>query len=446
MASTSAWPVHKRGHRRPGRRTVVACLVLSALLHGVLLWQLGSGRQDEPAPLQARLERFLKRPVPSRRALVRRMARPTAPRPLVRAPAAKHRGAARAPSAVPSLQAPHPALAVRLHAPAALALPMLPAPTPQLGSEPQMTPHSVDTQRLGGDRVDLGLELIDPANFDTGRHRSVILVDPADRQGLKGYLHLASVTSPTVERAEAEDPFKARASFWWLSTERSIIEKRMLQGLADIMHERTGVAVDVTDALSLSDPQLLSAPFVLFTVGSPFELGRSELHNLGAYLTSGGFLFAEVVRRPVHDDDLRGVGERSLRGTIRAALATARLREHRDWAFTRLDPGHPLFHCFYEISSLPRGWWDSEGQAGPEARSAIPRYIETIEVDGHVVGILSHKNYSEFWLGRPPHFSDTMDKGLERAGFELVERLGVNILVYALTREGSLAQKLVAAE
>ena len=40
----------------------------------------------------------------------------------------------------------------------------------------------------------------------------------------------------------------------------------------------------------------MQVPFVLLTVDTPFEFTDSEAANLGAYLTSGGFLFADIVR------------------------------------------------------------------------------------------------------------------------------------------------------
>ena len=72
-------------------------------------------------------------------------------------------------------------------------------------------------------------------------------------------------------------------------------------------------------------------PFVLLTVSGPFEFTDSEAANLGAYLTSGGFLFAEIVRelRPDYSDaDLDIPAVRSL---IRTSLQAAGYQERKDW-------------------------------------------------------------------------------------------------------------------
>ena len=94
----------------------------------------------------------------------------------------------------------------------------------------------------------------------------------------------------------------------------------MLQGLADKMVAKTQVHVEVRDAVSLEDPQLLQVPFVLLTVDTPFEFTDSEAANLGAYLTGDGVLLVERVCTPL------GRGSKwFLRppGTIRVCSATS---------------------------------------------------------------------------------------------------------------------------
>ena len=73
-------------------------------------------------------------------------------------------------------------------------------------------------------------------------------------------------------------------------------------------------------------------------------------------------------------------------------------------------------------------------------------------MQGRTVGLYSRKNYADFWAGRAEQTREadraaSFIGAFDMGGEELpVYDLGVNILVYALTREGSLAQKLVATK
>ena len=78
--------------------------------------------------------------------------------------------------------------------------------------------------------------------------------------------------------------------------------------------------------------------------------------------------------------------------------------------------------------------------------------MEGIEVNGRIVGVYSQKCYAEMWAGEAER-SRERDRAANKAGrFDTgadelpVYDLGVNIVVYALTREGSLAQQLVEAD
>ena len=79
-------------------------------------------------------------------------------------------------------------------------------------------------------------------------------------------------------------------------------------------------------------------------------------------------------------------------------------------------------------------------------------YLEGIVIGGQLVGVYSMRNYADFWAGIG---RETLDwslannainhSSLASAEEPLVYNLGVNLVVYALTREGSLARQLVDA-
>ena len=221
---------------------------------------------------------------------------------------------------IPIVEAPRPAVEP---------LVLLPAlPDRRIG--PSLQPGAVTGSRTGGDEIDLGLEMMDVEALDTGRHRSVMVVDPGDRTALKGFLYLSGVYSESMERAE-EASGRPRSGL----VSRRVAERRSLHGLSDKMTEHTGVRTEVLDGLSLDDARLLEVPFLLLTSTFTFPFTDSEARNLGRYLTTGGFVFADVADRggrPLKGDyDLP-----ALRSFIRAAFSRVGLREGKDWGFQRL--------------------------------------------------------------------------------------------------------------
>ena len=426
-------------------RKLQGCLALSLALHLLLIFAVPHRERVTQFPVElSSVVKFEKRP-PPQRTLARRQ-RPLQ-RPLVRRPALQATPVV-AMRPAPSVSRPLPVFkssAPRLPTaslPDRLMLPVPDFPARHIG--PQLRAGALEGTRQGADEIDLALELMDVEALDTGRHRAVVIVDPADRRKLKGFLYLSSVHSPSIERAE-----QGRAS-----QTRQMAEKRMLQGLADKMVASTQIHVEVRDAVALDDPQLLQVPFVLLTANTPFEFTETEAANLGAYLTSGGFLFADIVRFlwPNYSDDELDIP--AVRSLIRASLQAVGYQEGKDWQFTRLEITHPIYHCFYDVGSLPRGMRDMHYIAVTENQPPLtPDYLEGIVVGEQLVGVYSMRGYADFWSGIAKQARD-WDMALnvinspfrDSAEEELVYNLGVNIVVYALTREGSLARQLIAAD
>ena len=436
-------PLHKNSKLQ-------SCLVLSLGLHLLVLFGLTHHERVTQYPVLPQIMvKFTKRP-PPQRSLTRRQ-RPQQ-RPLVRRPALQaapvvaQRPAPTASRPLPMVQA----AALRIPTaslPDRLMLPVPDFPARQIG--PQMRAGALEGTRQGADEIDLSLELLDVEALDTGRHRAMVVVDPHDRRQLKGFLYMSNVYSPSIERAEQENIASETRPFFHT---RQMAEKRMLHGLADKMVASTQVHVEVRDAVRLDDSQLLQVPFVLLTVNAPFEFTEMEVANLGAYLTSGGFLFAEIVRvlRPNYSDtDLDIPAVRSL---IRASFEAVGYQEWKDWQFTRLELTHPIYHCFYDVDSLPRGMRDmhfiSDGAGYPPP---TPDYLEGIMVGEQLAGVYSMRGYADFWAGVAEQMRDEgLRNNIANSPFLIssvdemsVYNLGVNIVVYALTHEGSLAQQLV---
>lgn len=444
------------------RRRVCVALGVSLLLHvgTVLIWVTPRG-DDTVTAAQHKVRIFTKR-TRSPRPLMRQRPSRVVSRPLARLPGV--RGTPTVASAPAGLRTARRGLQgvpipIQEGMPPPPDIPMEPLstwPAPQVG--PRARPGALAGSRVGTDEVDLSLEMLSPEALDTGRHWATVVLDPADRQAIRGYVHLARANSAAIERSESI----SWGDYWaggrrGQGLSRRETETQTLAGLAQAMNEETGVRAEVVTSMSLDDHALLSAPFLLLTVADRFECTATETRNLGRYLTGGGFLYAEVVSIPRPQGNTFVVDIPSLRQLIRAALRSQSLSEGRDWCFVRLQTGHPLFHCYYDIDSLPLGYWDIGASQEHSYNDKIPEftwsppYLEGIQVHGALVGIYSQKDYADYWAGAAEAGSyERSGRYLARAmdGGESVPvyRLGVNILVYALTREGSVAQKIVAAE
>ena len=446
-------PLRERGHQhRRSRLPAVGALTLSAVLHGLLMLAGDDWFAPTPtwSPVEAPTQRFVKRLPPTRRPLARDQRQRSLQRPLTRQPAARAAPVAALSPAPLTTQRqllrgfPVPIVATAVPPPTPPLIPLSTLPTPHIGAHIQS--GTLTGARTGSEEIDLGTELLDIQALDTGRQRAVVMVDPADPRDIKGFLYLSSVYSESMERASAARTWQPYVTAVQTVPQpsRRMEETAILQRLADLLSERTGVRAHVLDGLALSDPRLRSIPFLLFTASDPFELPATEVLNLGRYLASGGFLYAEVTTSPLHAEWMTEVDLPALRRLVRDALTTAGKLEGRDWEYVRLNAEHPFYRCYYEMDAPPLGYY--------EPLDGVPDYLEGIELHGRLAGIYSRKAYADAWAqsegaadlaGRPYEFLAAAAGIGER---EAALRLAVNILVYALTREGSLAQQLVAAE
>ena len=445
-------------------------VVLAALVHLLLVVAIGvrtiyeerepslSGKFVKRRPLQQPvLRRTLVQPAP-----VRRLER------AVEAPRAHARVVAPSPLALASPQL----LASRQ------ALPSLP-PRPlrtshSFGGSGRLRSSAARIAIQAAEHVNLGLELLDVDAFDTGRYRALVVQDPHDRRKLRGFVHFTAVEIRSASENTTD-------LFWGMpiAVARSIdrgsvyfpdwrhsANVRALHSLAMELEAETGLRAVVDANVTLDAPEVLSSPFILLTSLVEFQPTEHEIAKLGRYLTSGGFAYVEQVGSDIYGRKSGTFPEIiSLRSLVSRALATQGLREGTDWTFEPLSMDHPLFHCYYDIDTLPLNFWqatyaDREGVAERQGADRypsdeyIPRYIEGIHLEGRLVLVYSQQNYRDFWSKRPERaLTESSDYRLNnfvnvpfhRPSSTPAIRLGINVVVYALTQEGSLARRLVTA-
>ena len=60
------------------------------------------------------------------------------------------------------------------------------SPTSTMTIEPKLTAAAVTSTRTSEHKIDMGLEMLDVDNMDTGRYRAIIVQDATDKQAIKG--------------------------------------------------------------------------------------------------------------------------------------------------------------------------------------------------------------------------------------------------------------------
>ena len=443
-------------------------VVLAGLLHLLLVVAIGvrTVYEDREPTLSGK---FVKR---------RPLQQPVLRRPLLQpAPVRRLERAVEAPRAYARAVAPRPLTTVfpRLLA-SRQALPSLPPrplrPSRSFRGSGRLRSSAAGIAIQAADHVDLGLELLDVAAFDTGRYRALVVQDLRDKGKLQGFVRFTAVeirsaSENTADFFEGMPVAVARRideGIAYFPDWRHSANVRSLRSLAMELEAETGLNAVVDENVTLDAAEVLSSPFILLTSLVEFEPTESEVAKLGRYLTSGGFAYVEQVGSDVHGwvsgtyPDLI-----SLRSLVRRSLATQGLREGRDWSFEPLSMDHPIFHCYYDVDTLPVNYWqatyaDREGQAEQyynwpyPTDENIPRYIEGIHLDGRLVLVYSQQSYRDFWSKRPER---ALTEGSEyilanwnhvphhRPSSTPAIRLGINVVVYALTQEGSLARRFV---
>ena len=145
-------------------------------------------------------------------------------------------------------------------------------------------------------------------------------------------------------------------------------------------------------------------------------------------MTSGGFLFAG------HGHPDFDPGNRSLRKMIKDALATYDIEYGRDWTFIRLSPGHPMYHCYFDFDAPPDIDWDYYRH---DIHPNETHYIHGVHVGNRMVAAMCDGNINIAWgdwgwFGGYKHLDPTR-----------IYQFGVNVLIFALTQEGSITNRVM---
>jgi hypothetical protein len=293
-----------------------------------------------------------------------------------------------------------PSPAANLLNPAALNPGPLPAglganPSLGLAGAPQIT-------RIAEQHVDMSLEMLDINSMDTGRYRAMVVQDPQDRQSLKGFVKFSQVMSARAV---------ATGTVGWGS-----VNVRQVDALRDAVNEYTGLQADFIGSIAYDDERLLEVP-VIIPQGIPSE---SEMEQLAKYLLAGGFVIGETLEAEearlfwaAWEEALEKYG-----GLVRG----------QDFWKARLPDDHPLFTSFFDIrGGMTTGYPPSLG-----SKSELNKwnYLLGYFVKGRLAGVSPCTEWG--WMNQ--RYGGGSTRQLQVA---------VNIIVYALTQEGSMTQRLM---
>jgi len=260
--------------------------------------------------------------------------------------------------------------------------------------EPKLAAAAVTSTRASEHKIDMALEMLDVNSMDTGRYRAMVIQDAGDKQAIKGFVKMAQVMSA---RALAG----GTTGYGTVTLNVDTVDR-----LRDVLNEYTGLKAEFLGFITFDDPRLLEVPIIL-PQGRPNE---AEMANMAKYLTSGGFVFGGLYEEALE----------KYAGLIRG----------KDFWSERLPDTHPVYSSFFDLKGgMPFGYSPSlsQGKSGVKPWN----YLRGHFVKGRLVGITPGDGG---WGWQNDNRGGDSTRQLQ---------LAVNIIIYALTQEGSITQRLM---
>ncbi|MCC7263368.1 MAG: DUF4159 domain-containing protein [Candidatus Latescibacteria bacterium] len=233
--------------------------------------------------------------------------------------------------------------------------------------------------------------------------------NPTDPQSIQGFVHLGQVQSMRVNQAGAAGGGADTGD-----------QLRQLDALVHAMESFSQLKADVAPSLTFTDPRLLDLPIVL-----PLSLpNETEMEHLSRYLMEGGFVLSFGGQFEAYREGLEKYGH---------------LVWGQDVWTEYLTETHPLFSAYFPLKGVPRteraltkeDTSSQSGDIGGARRQRQDRMLGLF-VSGRLAGV-------EFYM--PPRPVGRIEQYEDSAQ----SQLAVNIIVYALTQEGSLTRRRAPA-
>ena len=253
--------------------------------------------------------------------------------------------------------------------------------------------------------LSLKQELLNVQDLDFGRYQAILIQDPENKRNIRGFFNMSVMDYDLANKSTDRFP--------------TAVEE-LMRYMRD--HTRINARIEGV-TLRLSDSQIFKEPFLYMTGNNAiFQFSTTEKENLGEYLRQGGFLFAEEIRHANSEGSLEGSGAGTA-GTIFDRQFKSLMKDEEVLAgdgarWQRVEKDHSLYSSFYDFG-------DGPPKGGAPGGNVFD--LEMLELRGRVAVIFSDLNISWFW-GDPN--ADARERGLQ---------FGVNLIVFALTQPGGIA-------
>ena len=257
-------------------------------------------------------------------------------------------------------------------------------------------------------QISMKEEMISIDDLDTGQFKAMIIQDPSNKQDISGFVYIATA--------------------WGTQLRPPDDLKRAVINLVEAVNRYTNINAKVDSHLFLDSRKLFETPFVYIVADEAFEITEIERRNLGEYLRNGGFVVCDN-GTPLFE---YGQAEASLKQMLRNALGA-------DAKFLPIPNDNPLYHSFYDFDDgPPQGFENSDMAVVKTTNDDRTRqkattmtnqvhFLEGIWLENRLVAVYSDKGYAYLW------------KDFDNNEPQL--KMGVNMVVFALTQEGSIAQQ-----
>lgn len=248
-------------------------------------------------------------------------------------------------------------------------------------------------------------ELLNVGDLDIGRYQAILIQDPDDKRAIRGFFNMTVIDYDIADKNKDRFP--------------TAVEE-LMRYMRD--HTEINARIEGT-TLEFSDPRIMDAP-LLYVTGNDavLQISNTEKTNLGEYLKNGGFLYAEEIRQADADNGLDGK-EAGVSGTpfdrqFKALMKDPLVLGSDGSKWQKMPKSHPLYYSFWDFP-------DGPPMGGAPSGNVFD--LEMLELRGRVAVVFSDLNISWYW-GDP--LADARERGLQ---------FGVNLIVFALTQPGGIA-------
>jgi hypothetical protein len=246
--------------------------------------------------------------------------------------------------------------------------------------------------------------------------------DPSNKQNVKGFVFIPTVCGEQLQNPDFQYQTGIFDNYHRTSSQAANI------GLVRSINKYSGITAIPDKQIYLSSINLISYPFIYIFTEKAFELTETEKQNLEHYLLHGGFVLLESFEPKLDYSQ----AEASLKQMMRETIKT-------DSRFIPIPNSHSLYHCFFDFDDGPPQGLELDyfklsftpGNSGIDLNGASfsrsRPYLEGIFLDDRLVAVYSGKGYGKKWKSMSNN--------------EPQQKMGVNMVVFALTQAGGIARQ-----